>query len=104
MRRLIKNPLILFRGFFKITYFTLTLNEHLFLMVCCFLFFSEEEKKTGGDLLSNTVARAVSSALVVLTSVFEMGTGVSPPISPPEKSAHSLCVILFQLMILSDSR
>ena len=34
--------------------------------------------KYGGDLLSHTVASAVPSALKVLTSVFEMGTGVSP--------------------------
>ena len=32
----------------------------------------------GGDLLSHTVTRAVSSALRGLTSVFEMGTGVTP--------------------------
>ena len=33
----------------------------------------------GGDLLSHPVAQAVSSALEGLTSVFEMGTGVTPP-------------------------
>jgi len=33
----------------------------------------------GNDLLSHTVARAVPSALGGLTSVFGMGTGVSPP-------------------------
>ncbi len=38
----------------------------------------------GGDLLSHPVAQAVSSALEGLTSVFEMGTGVSPPPWPPE--------------------
>ena len=32
----------------------------------------------GGDLLSHTVTRAVSSARQGLTSVFEMGTGVTP--------------------------
>ena len=32
----------------------------------------------GGDLLSHTATRAVSSALRGLTSVFEMGTGVTP--------------------------
>ena len=32
----------------------------------------------GSDLLSHTAARAVPSALRGLTSVFEMGTGVTP--------------------------
>jgi hypothetical protein len=32
----------------------------------------------GGDLLSHTASRAVSSAQQGLTSVFEMGTGVTP--------------------------
>ena len=32
----------------------------------------------GGDLLSHTAARAVPSALRGLTSVFGMGTGVTP--------------------------
>ena len=36
-------------------------------------------KKCGGDLLSHTASRAVPSALVGLTSVFGMGTGVTPP-------------------------
>ena len=40
--------------------------------------------KYGGDLLSHTVASAVPSALEVLTSVFEMGTGVSTAPSPPD--------------------
>jgi hypothetical protein len=34
----------------------------------------------GGDLRSHTVARAVSSALRGLTSVFGMGTGVTPAV------------------------
>jgi hypothetical protein len=37
------------------------------------------QKNPGGDLLSHPVAQAVSSALEGLTSVFGMGTGVSPP-------------------------
>ena len=37
----------------------------------------------GGDLLSHTAARAVPSALRGLTSVFEMGTGVTPSALPP---------------------
>lgn len=38
----------------------------------------------GSDLLSHTVASAVPSALRGLTAVFEMGTGVSPSLLPPE--------------------
>jgi hypothetical protein len=40
----------------------------------------------GGDLLSHTATRAVSSALRGLTSVFEMGTGVTPSALPPRNS------------------
>src|ERR1700684_356297 len=40
----------------------------------------------GDDLRSHTVARAVSSAQRGLTSVFGMGTGVTPAIWPPGKS------------------
>src|SRR5207237_3536231 len=39
---------------------------------------------SGGDLLSRGVTPQVPSALAVLTSVFGMGTGVSPPLWPPE--------------------
>ena len=38
------------------------------------------QEKCGSDLLSHTASRAVPSALVGLTSVFGMGTGVTPPI------------------------
>src|SRR5437868_3465931 len=38
----------------------------------------------GGDLLSHRVSPAVPSALKVLTSEFEMGSGVAPPVRPPE--------------------
>ncbi len=41
-------------------------------------------KYYGGDLLSHTVASAVPSALKDLTSVFGMGTGVTPSLLPPE--------------------
>ena len=34
----------------------------------------------GGDLLSHRVSPAVPSALEVLTSEFEMGSGVAPPV------------------------
>ena len=40
--------------------------------------------KFGGDLLSHTVTHAVPSALEGLTSVFGMGTGVTPPVWPPK--------------------
>ncbi len=40
----------------------------------------------GSVLLSHTVASVVPSALEGLTSVFGMGTGVAPPLLPPEKS------------------
>ena len=41
-------------------------------------------KNPGGVLLSHTVTHAVPSALEGLTSVFGMGTGVTPPLSPPK--------------------
>ncbi len=43
----------------------------------------------GSDLRSHTVTRAVSSAQRGLTSVFGMGTGVTPAIWPPGKSMSS---------------
>ena len=39
---------------------------------------------SGGDLLSRGLAPRVPSALEGLTSVFGMGTGVAPPLDPPE--------------------
>jgi hypothetical protein len=41
--------------------------------------------KPGNDLLSHARARAVPSALEGLTSEFEMGSGMAPPTSSPEK-------------------
>jgi hypothetical protein len=38
----------------------------------------------GGDLLSRGVSPQVPSARAVFTAVFGMGTGVSPPLLPPE--------------------
>jgi hypothetical protein len=38
----------------------------------------------GDDRLSHTVTRAVPWALEGLTTVFGMGTGVTPPVWPPE--------------------
>ena len=40
---------------------------------------------SGGDLLSRAVTSQVPSALKGLTSVFGMGTGVTPSLSPPER-------------------
>ena len=40
--------------------------------------------KVGSVLLSQGVAPQVPSALMGLTSVFGMGTGVSPLLSPPQ--------------------
>ena len=40
----------------------------------------EREYQEGGDLLFHTVAHAVPSAQVSLTSVFGMGTGVTLPL------------------------
>jgi hypothetical protein len=48
----------------------------------------------GGDLLSHAVTSAVPSALEGLTSVFEMGTGVAPPASPPGNCWQSNTLIL----------
>jgi hypothetical protein len=43
----------------------------------------------GDDLRSHTLSRAVPSALRGLTSVFGMGTGGSPAVRSPTKSAVS---------------
>ena len=40
--------------------------------------------KSGDVLLSQGVSAQVPSALAGLTSVFGMGTGVTPPLSPPK--------------------
>ena len=45
---------------------------------------------SGDDLLSHVVANAVPSALEGLTSVFGMGTGVTPPLQSPEFRINSL--------------
>ena len=42
------------------------------------------QRNPGGDLLSQGVSPQVPSARAVFTSVFGMGTGVSPPRLPPE--------------------
>ena len=55
--------------------------------------------KTGNVLLSQAVARQVSSALRSLTAVFEMGTGVPSPLLSPDLSLEnysSLHVLFLQ--------
>ena len=44
-----------------------------------------QRENSGSVLLSHPVTRTVPSALEGLTSVFEMGTGVAPPLSPPKR-------------------
>ena len=41
-------------------------------------------RNPGGDLLSQGASPQVPSARAGLTAVFGMGTGVSPPLWPPE--------------------
>src|SRR6059058_1333467 len=50
-----------------------------------------KERDLGDDLLSQTVASPVPSALTGLTAVFGMGTGVSPSLWSP-KSFSSIAV------------
>ena len=50
-------------------------------------------EKSGGDLLSQGVSPQVPSALAVFTSVFGMGTGVTPPLWPPETCLPDLLSI-----------
>jgi hypothetical protein len=44
----------------------------------------------GSVLLSRPVSRIVPSALEGLTSVFGMGTGVAPPLSPPKNKKRTI--------------
>src|SRR6266550_6332276 len=48
------------------------------------LIFQAKERDLGDDLLSQTVASPVPSALTGLTAVFGMGTGVSPSLWSPK--------------------
>ena len=45
--------------------------------------------ETGGDLLSQAESDQVPSAQLDLTSVFEMGTGVTPALSLPRNGDHT---------------
>ena len=56
-------------------------------MTLLFKLFNHEKIDPGGDLLSQSLARLVPSALVGLTTEFGMGSGVAPPEKPPGKSA-----------------
>jgi hypothetical protein len=47
------------------------------------MFWHEAVIYVGDDLLSHTLSRAVQSALRGLTSVFGMGTGISPAVKSP---------------------
>ena len=48
------------------------------------------QKCAGGDVLSHRVPPAVPSALQSLTTVFEMGTGVSSALRPPATSIEAV--------------
>ncbi len=57
------------------------------------------QKKPGNDLLSHLVPQAVPSALKGFTSVFGMGTGVSPLLWLPGKC---LITIIFRKCLFFD--
>src|SRR5260370_16894311 len=50
-----------------------------------------KEKDLGDDLLFQTVASPVPSALTGLTAVFGMGTGVSPSLWSPKSFSFARC-------------
>ena len=50
-----------------------------------------KEKDLGDDLLFQTVASPVPSALTGLTAVFGMGTGVSPSLWSPKSFSFDRC-------------
>src|SRR5881409_249856 len=58
--------------------------------------------KPGSALLSRCLTAAVSSALEDLTSVFEMGTGVTPPAWPPGNRKD--CVYQEQIIVKPHGR
>ena len=49
------------------------------------LLLQRSDMESGSDLLSRAVSSQVPSALKGLTSVFGMGPGVTPSLSPPER-------------------
>ena len=50
------------------------------------------ELVSGSDLLFQGVSPQVPSALEGLTTVFGMGTGVAPPLLPPERLVIERCM------------
>ena len=58
----------------------------------------------GSVLLSHRVSRAVPSALEGLTSEFEMGSGVAPPVIPPENCCPSASATLHACSVCHDGR
>src|SRR5207247_10817404 len=52
-------------------------------------------KNPGPDLFSQGPTSRVSSALVGLTTVFGMGTGVTPPLEGPRRQLYSLLCCAF---------
>src|SRR5438874_13746852 len=52
---------------------------------------SDKKKDLGDDLLSQTVASPVPSALTGLTAVFGMGTGVSTSLWSPKSFSFDRC-------------
>jgi hypothetical protein len=52
------------------------------------------QEKSGGVLLSQAVSHQVPSAQEGLTSVFGMGTGVTPPLWPPKPCSQALQALL----------
>ena len=61
------------------------------------------QEDSGGDLLSQGAPPQVPSARAVFTSVFGMGTGVSPPLLPPEISCQSSALRNARSTPLEDS-
>jgi hypothetical protein len=55
----------------------------------------QKKKKPGDDLLSHSVARAVSSALKSLTSGFGMGPGVASSLWSPGILPNFLSMLLY---------
>ena len=53
---------------------------------------------SGSDLLSHQVTLAVPSALEDLTTEFGMGSGVAPPLQPPEIEKLNRTVQYFEQM------
>ena len=55
----------------------------MYVMTLLIKLINHEKIDPGNDLLSQSLARLVPSALVGLTTEFGMGSGVAPPEKPP---------------------